>query len=154
MPGENRGRCRAAWARVAAASMQISSGGKLAEVIIAAEGKPTRVITLTNGKARSDDGEGRGEGPASEEGGSQFGWDRKEKFVIFATSEGKFWSGAGREGDLVRVNPEADVGGTGEARKVGPESIAEIEHGGWKFIPNEPLALGESRGECKMATGP
>jgi len=55
---------------------------------------------------------------------------------------------------LVRVNPEADVGGTGEARKVGPESIAEIEHGGWKFIPNEPLALGESRGEREVAAGP
>ena len=84
-------------------------------MIIAAEGKSTRVITLTNGKARSDDGEGRGEGPAPEEGGSQFGWDRKEKFVIFATSEGKFWSGAGREGNLVRVNPETDARGASEA---------------------------------------
>ena len=154
MPGENRGRCRAAWARVAAASMQISSGGKLAEVIIAAEGKPTRVITLTNGKARSDDGEGRGEGPASEEGGSQFGWDRKEKFVIFATGEGKFWSGAGGEGNLIRVNPETDVGGTGEAGKVGPKPVAYIEHGGGEFVANEPLALGEARGEREVAARP
>jgi hypothetical protein len=123
-------------------------------VIIAAEGKPTRVVTLTNREAGSDDGEGRGEGPAPEKGGSQFGWDRKEKFVIFATGEGKFWSGAGGEGNLIRVNPETDAGGTGEAGEVGSESIAEIEHGGWKFIPNEPLALGESRAECKVATGP
>jgi len=60
---------------VAAASTQISSGGGLAEVIIAAEGKPTRVVTLTNREAGSDDGEGGGEGPAPEKGGSQFGWD-------------------------------------------------------------------------------
>ena len=75
MPGKNRDRCRAAWAWVAAASTQISSGGRSAEVIIAAEGKPTRVIALANGKAGSDDGERGGEGPAPEEGGSQFGWD-------------------------------------------------------------------------------
>jgi len=154
VPGENRGRCRAAWARVAATSMQISSGGKLAKVIIAAEGKPTRVIALTDGKARSDDGKGGREGPSPEEGGSQFGWERKEKFVIFPTGKGKFWSSTGREGDLVRVNPEADVGGTGEAGKVGPESIAEIEHGGGKLVANEPLTLGEARGECKVAARP
>ena len=142
MPVENRGMCRAAWARVAAASAQISSGGKLAEVIIAAEGKPTRVIALANGKARSDHGEGGGKGPSPEKRGSQFRWDGKEKFVIFATGEGKFRSGAGREGDLVGVNPEADAGGTGEAGEVGPESIAKIEHGGGEFVANEPLALG------------
>ena len=154
MPGENRGRCRAAWARVASASTQISSGGRLAEVIIAAEGKPTRVIALMYGKTGSDHGEGCGEGPTSEEGGSQFGWDGKEKFVIFATGEGKFGSGAGREGNLVRVNPETDAGGAGEARKVGPEPIAEIEHGRGEFVANEPLALGEARGEREVTTGP
>jgi hypothetical protein len=55
---------------------------------------------------------------------------------------------------LVRVNPEADAGGAGEAGKVGPESITEIEHGGGEFIANEPLALGEARGEREVATGP
>jgi len=90
VPGKNPDRWWAAWARVAAASAQISSGGKLAEVIIAAEGKPTRVIALTNGKAGSDDGKGGGEGPSPEKRGSQFRWDRKEKFVIFTTGEGKF----------------------------------------------------------------
>jgi hypothetical protein len=55
---------------------------------------------------------------------------------------------------LVRVNPEADVGGTGEAGKVGPESITEIEHGGGEFVANEPLALGEARGEREVAAGP
>jgi len=55
---------------------------------------------------------------------------------------------------LVRVNPEADVGGTGEAGKVGPESITEIEHGGGEFVANEPLALGEARGEREVAARP
>ena len=139
---------------MAAASVQISSGGRLAEVIIASEGKPTRVIALTDGKTGSNQCEGCGERPATQEGRSQFGWDGKEKFVIFATSEGKFWCGAGREWNLIWVDLEADAGGAGKTREVGSESIAEVEHGGGEFIADEPLALGQTRGEGEMAAGP
>ena len=139
---------------MAAASVQISSGGRLAEVIIASEGKTTRVIALMDGKTGSNQCEGCGERPATQEGRSQFGWDGKEKFVIFATSEGKFWCGAGREWNLIWVDLEADVGGAGKTREVGSESVAEIEHGRRKFIADEPLTFGEAGSEGEMAAGP
>ena len=139
---------------MAAASVQISSGGRLAEVIIASEGKTTRVIALMDGKTGSNQCEGCGERPATQEGRSQFGWDGKEKFVIFATSEGKFWCGAGREWNLIRVDLEADAGGSGKAREVGSESVAEVEHGGRKFVADEPLTFGEAGSEGEMAAGP
>ena len=66
MPGGRRGRWRAAWARVAAASVQISSGESLAEVIIAAEGEFSGVKALAGMKAGADGGEWGGEGPAPE----------------------------------------------------------------------------------------
>ena len=57
VPGGRRGRWRAAWARVAAASGQISSGESLAEVIIAAEGEFSGVKALAGMKAGADGGE-------------------------------------------------------------------------------------------------
>jgi hypothetical protein len=139
---------------VAAASVQISSGGRLAEVIIASEGKPTRVIALADSKTGSNQCEGCGERPATQEGRSQFGWDGKEKFVIFATGEGNFWGSTGREWNLIRLDLETDTGGSGKTREVGSESVAEVEHGGRKFVTDEPLTFGDAGIEGEMAAGP
>jgi hypothetical protein len=49
---------------------------------------------------------------------------------------------------------EADAGGSGKAREVGSEAIAEVEHRGGKFVTGEPLAFGQTRGEGEMAAGP
>lgn len=109
VPGGRRGRWRAAWARVAAASVQISSGESLAEVIIAAEGEFAGVKALARMKAGADGGEWGGEGPAPEEGGDSMGWDGEEKFVVFPLGEGGGGSGAGGEWDLIRVNLKTNM---------------------------------------------
>ena len=102
----------------------------------------------------ADGGKGSGEGPAAEEGGNAVFRNRKEEFVILAAGEGEFGSGAGREGDLVWVDFKSDAGGAGEAREIGAESVAEVEHGGGELVADEPLAFGEAWGEGEMAAGP
>ena len=62
---------------MAAASVQISSEGKLAEVIIASEGKPTRVIALMDGKTGSNQCEGCGEGQRRNRAGANLGGTEK-----------------------------------------------------------------------------
>ena len=154
VPGGRRGRWRAAWARVAAASGQISSGESLAEVIIAAEGEFAGVKALAGMKAGADGGEWGGEGPAPEKGGDAMGWDGEEKFVVFPLGEGGGGCGAGGEGDLIGVNLKTNMGGASEAGKIGSESVAEVEHGGWKFIAGKPVTLGETWGEGEVAAWP
>ena len=139
---------------MAVASAQIVSGESLAEVVIAEEGKAACVIALAGVEAVADEGKGSGEGPAAEEGGNAVFRNRKEEFVILAAGEGEFGSGAGREGDLVWVDFKSDAGGAGEAREIGAESVAEVEHGGGEFVADEPLAFGEAWGEGEMAAGP
>ena len=154
VPGGRKGRWRAAWARVAAASGQISSGESLAEVIIAAEGEFAGVKALAGMKAGADGGEWGGEGPAPEKGGDAMGWDEEENFVVFPLVEGGGGSGAGGEGDLIGVNLKTNMGGASEAGKIGPESVAEVEHGGWKFISGKPVTFGETWGEGEVAAWP
>ncbi len=139
---------------MAVASAQIVSGESLAEVVIAEEGKAACVIALAGVEAVADGGEGSGEGPAAEEGGNAVFRNRKEEFVILAAGEGELGSGAGREGNLVWVDFKSDAGGAGEAREIGAESVAEVEHGGGEFVADEPLAFGEAWGEGEMAAGP
>ena len=136
------------------ASAQIVSGESLAEVVIAEEGKAACVIALAGVEAVADGGEGSGEGPAAEEGGNAVFRNRKEEFVILATGEGEFGSRPGRKGDLVWVDFKSDAGGAGEAREIGAESVAEVEHGGGEFVADEPLAFGKAWGEGEMAAGP
>jgi len=62
--------------------------------------------------------------------------------------------GVGGEGELVGVNGEPDAGGAGEAGEVGSQSITEIEHSGGEFVADEPLALGEARGEGEVVMRP
>ncbi len=102
----------------------------------------------------ADGGKGSGEGPAAEEGGTAIFRNREKKFVILATGEGEFGSGAGRKGNLVWVDFKSDVGGAGEAREIGAESVAEVEHGGGEFVADEPLAFGEAWGEGEMVMRP
>jgi len=123
-------------------------------VVIAEEGKAACIIALVGLEALADGGKGSGEGPAAEEGGNAVFRNREEEFVILAAGEGELGSGAGREGDLVWVNFKSDAGGAGEARKIGAESVAEVEHGGGEFVADEPLAFGEAWGEGEMAAGP
>ena len=139
---------------MAVASAQIVSGESLAEVVIAEEGKAVCVIALAGVEAVADEGKGSGKGPAAEEGGNAVFRNREEEFVILAAGEGELGSGAGGERDLVWVNFKSDAGGTGEAREIGPESVAEVEHGGGEFVADEPLAFGEAWGEGEMAAGP
>ena len=139
---------------MAVASAQIVSGESLAEVVIAEEGKAACVIALAGVEAVADEGKGSGEGPAAEEGGNAVFRNRKEEFVILAASEGEFGSGTGREGDLVWVDFKSDAGGAGEAREIGAESVAEVEHSGGEFVADEPLAFGEAWGKGEMAAGP
>ena len=82
------------------------------------------------------------------------GWDGEEKFVVFPLGEGGGGSGAGGEGDLIGVNLKTNMGGASEAGKIGPESVAEVEHGGWKFISGKPVTLGETWGEGEVAAWP
>jgi hypothetical protein len=123
-------------------------------VVIAKEGKATCVIALVRVEAVADESKGSGEGPAAEEGGNSTFRNREKELVIFAAGEGKFGSGAGREGDLVWVDFKSDAGGAGEPREIGAESVAEVEHGGGEFVVDEPLAFGEAWGEGEMAAGP
>jgi hypothetical protein len=139
---------------VAVASPQIVSRESLAEVVIAEEGKAACVIALFGVEAVADGGKGSGEGPAAEEGGNAIFRNREEEFVILAAGEGELGSGAGREGDLVWVDFKSDAGGAGEAREIGTESVAEVEHGGGELVADEPLAFGEAWGEGEMAAGP
>jgi hypothetical protein len=139
---------------VAVASAQIVSGESLAEVVIAEEGKAACVIALAGVEAVADEGKGGGEGPAAEEGGNAVFRNREEEFVILAAGEGELGSGTGREGDLVWVDYESDAGGAGEAREIGAESVAEVEHGGRELVADEPLAFGETWSEGEMAVGP
>jgi len=123
-------------------------------VVIAEEGKAACVIALAGVEAVADEGKGSGEGPAAEEGGNAVFRNREEEFVILAAGEGELGSGAGGEGDLVWVDFKSDAGGSGEAREIGSESVAEVEHGGGEFVADEPLAFGEAWGEGEMAAGP
>ena len=82
------------------------------------------------------------------------GWDGEEKFVVFPLGEGGGGCGAGGEGDLIGVNLKTDMGGASEAGKIGPESVAEVEHGGWKFIAGKPVTFGETWGEGEVAAWP
>ena len=82
------------------------------------------------------------------------GWDGEEKFVVFPLGEGESGCGTGGEGELVGVNGEPDAGGAGEAGEVGSQSITEIEHSGGEFVADEPLALGEARGEGEVVMRP
>jgi len=139
---------------VALASAQIVSGESLAEVVIAEEGKAACVIALVGVEAVADGGEGSGEGPAAEKGGNAVFRNREEEFVILAAGEAELGIGAGREGDFVWVDFKSDAGGAGEAREVGAESVAEVEHGGGELVADEPLAFGEAWGESEMAARP
>ena len=112
------------------------------------------MIALAGVEAVADEGKGSGEGPAAEEGGNAVFRNREEEFVILAAGEGELGSGAGREGDLVWVDFKSDAGGAGEAREIGAESVAEVEHSGGEFVADEPLAFGEAWGEGEMAAGP
>jgi hypothetical protein len=123
-------------------------------VVIAEERKAAGVIALVGLEAVADRGKGSGKGPAAEERGNAVFRNRKEEFVILAAGEGELGSGAGRKGDLVWVDFKSDAGGAGEAREIGAESVAEVEHGGGEFVADEPLAFGEAWGEGEMAAGP
>ena len=154
VPGGRRGRWRAAWARVAAASAQISSGENLAEVVIAAEGKAAGVVALLWREAGADGSEWSGEGPLAQEGRDAFFGNGKEELIVFAAGEGESGCGTGGEGNLIGVDGEPDAGGAGEAGEVGSQSITEIEHGGGEFVADEPLALGKARGKGEVVMRP
>jgi hypothetical protein len=109
---------------------------------------------LVGVEAVADEGKGSGEGPAAEEGGNAVFRNRKEEFVILAAGKGELGSGARREGDLVWVDFKSDAGGAGEAREIGAEPVAEVEHGGGEFVADEPLAFGEAWGEGEMVMRP
>ena len=154
VPAGRRGRWRAAWARVAVASAQIVSGESLAEVVIAEEGKAACVIAFAGVEAEADGGEGGGEGPVTKKGGDAVIWNGEEEFIILSAGESELGSGAGGEGDLSGINSESDAGGAGEAREIGAESVAEVEHSGWELVADEPLAFGEAWGKGEMSAGP
>jgi hypothetical protein len=119
VPGLKWVRERAAWARVASASGQVS-----AEVVIASERESAGLKTGAGGKTDTDFRETGGEGPGfAEAGGLVFGNGEKE-FVILTAGGGLAGGGAWCERKFFWIEAKSDPGHPGESGEVGPQPIA------------------------------